>query len=235
MASQELTGTTALVTGASRGFGRAVTVALHEAGADVVAVARNAEQLGELRDELGGSLTTVTADAADPVVAGSLLEQHQPKTLVLNAGASPLMRPIQHHTWDTFNRNWEVDVRQAFHWIREALLLPLARQSTVITPLRRPTQPERLGIDCREQLGAVNAELKAVSHRTSARLGVPQDRVATRKRRHDEWSRILQPASTSRRTYVRACARQTSPPRAPARLRSPRCDASLWLPTIGRR
>jgi NAD(P)-dependent dehydrogenase (short-subunit alcohol dehydrogenase family) len=133
MASQELTGTTALVTGAGRGFGRAATVALHEAGADVVAVARNAEQLGELRDELGGSLTTVTADAADPVVAGSLLEQHQPKTLVLNAGASPLMRPLQHHTWDTFNRNWEIDVRQAFHWIREALLLPLAPQSTVIT------------------------------------------------------------------------------------------------------
>jgi hypothetical protein len=38
---------------------------------------------------------------------------------VLNAGAAPLMRPIQHHTWDTFGRNWEVDVRQTFHWIRE--------------------------------------------------------------------------------------------------------------------
>ena len=132
MASQELTGTTALVTGASSGFGRATTVALHNAGANVVAVARNAQRLDELRDELGDSLTTVTADVADPIVAGSLLEQHRPKTLVLNAGAAPLMRPLQHHTWDTFNRNWEVDVRQAFHWIREALLLPLAPQSTVI-------------------------------------------------------------------------------------------------------
>ena len=132
MASHELIGTTALVTGAGRGFGRAVTVALHEAGANVVAVARNPVQLDELRDELDGSLTTVTADVADPVLAGSLLEQYQPKTLVLNAGASPLMRPIHHHTWDTFNRNWEVDVRQTFHWIREALLLPLAPQSTVI-------------------------------------------------------------------------------------------------------
>jgi NAD(P)-dependent dehydrogenase (short-subunit alcohol dehydrogenase family) len=42
MARQELTGTTALVTGASRGFGRAIAVALHDAGANVVAVARNA-------------------------------------------------------------------------------------------------------------------------------------------------------------------------------------------------
>src|SRR5262245_33898645 len=47
-------------------------------------------------------------------------------------GAPPLMRPIQHHTWDTFSRTWEVDVRQVFHWIREALLLPLAPRSTVI-------------------------------------------------------------------------------------------------------
>jgi NAD(P)-dependent dehydrogenase (short-subunit alcohol dehydrogenase family) len=132
MPTPELDGTTALVTGASRGFGRAIAVALHAAGASVVAVARTAEPLGQLRAELGGSLTIVAADAADPVVAGSLLEQYRPKTLVLNAGAAPEMRPIQHQTWPTFSRNWDVDVQQAFHWIREALLLPLAPRSTVI-------------------------------------------------------------------------------------------------------
>lgn len=113
MASTELSGTTALVTGATRGFGRSIAVALHDAGADVVAVARNAEQLGQLRSELGGSLAIEAADVADPVVAGSLVERYRPKTLVLNAGAPPLMRPLQHQTWETFSRNWEVDVRQA--------------------------------------------------------------------------------------------------------------------------
>jgi NAD(P)-dependent dehydrogenase (short-subunit alcohol dehydrogenase family) len=132
MASTELSGTTALVTGATRGFGRAVAIALRDAGADVVAVARNAEQLGQLRSEVGTTLTVEVADVADPVVAGTLVERYRPKTLVLNAGAPPLMRPLQHQTWETFSRNWEVDVRQAFHWIREALLLPLAPQSTVI-------------------------------------------------------------------------------------------------------
>ena len=132
MAWSEIAGTTALVTGASRGFGRAVAVALHAAGADVVAVARNAEPLEQLRSELGGSLTAVAADVADPVVAGTLVERYRPTTLVLNAGAPPLMRPIQHQTWETFSRNWEVDVAQAFHWIREALLLPLDPGSTVI-------------------------------------------------------------------------------------------------------
>ena len=132
MESSELRGTTAVVTGASRGFGRAVAAALHGAGADVVAVARNAELLGQLRSELGGSLTVVAADATDPVVAGTIVEHYRPKTVVLNAGAPPLMRPLQHQTWQTFSRNWEVDTQQAFHWIREALLLPLAPGSTVI-------------------------------------------------------------------------------------------------------
>ena len=133
MASSDLSGTTTLVTGASRGFGRGIAAALHQAGADVVAVARNAEDLQQLRADLGGSLTTVAADAADSVVAGSLLERYRPVTLVLNAGAAPLMRPIHHLTWEAFSRNWDVDVRQVFYWIREALLLPLAPGSTVIT------------------------------------------------------------------------------------------------------
>jgi len=132
MTSSDLTGSTALVTGASRGFGRAIAAALHGDGARVVAVARNAELLSSLRDELGDTLTPVVADAADPVVAGALLERYQPDTLVLNAGAAPLLRPLQQHTWETFSRTWDVDVRHAFHWIREALLLPLRRGSTVV-------------------------------------------------------------------------------------------------------
>ncbi len=132
MSWTELEGTTALVTGAGRGFGRAIAVALHDAGAEVVAVARNTGQLEQLRSALGGSITIVTADVADPVVAGTLLERYRPGTMVLNAGAAPLMRPLQHQTWESFSRNWEVDVRQAFHWIRESLLLPLAPESTVI-------------------------------------------------------------------------------------------------------
>jgi NAD(P)-dependent dehydrogenase (short-subunit alcohol dehydrogenase family) len=132
MTSSDPTSSTALVTGASRGFGRAIASALHAEGAKVVAVARNAERLASLRDELGGTVTTEVADVADPVVAGTLIDQHRPDTLVLNAGAPPLMRPIQHQTWQTFSRNWDVDVRHAFHWIRESLLIPLLPGSTVI-------------------------------------------------------------------------------------------------------
>jgi NAD(P)-dependent dehydrogenase (short-subunit alcohol dehydrogenase family) len=132
MSEQKLSGTTALVTGASRGFGRAVAAALSQAGAGVVGVARDGAQLEELRGQLGGTFTPVTADAADPVVAGQLIDAYQPRILVLNAGAAPLSRPLHQQTWQTFSTNWQVDVQQAFHWTREALLRPLEEGSVVI-------------------------------------------------------------------------------------------------------
>jgi NAD(P)-dependent dehydrogenase (short-subunit alcohol dehydrogenase family) len=131
--STEITGTTAIVTGASRGFGRAIATALAKAGAQVVGIARDQAQLENVRAEIGDTFTPVTADAADPVTAGQLIDVHRPNILVLNAGASPLLRPIHHHTWESFSRNWEVDARHAFYWTREALLAPLAPGSTVIT------------------------------------------------------------------------------------------------------
>ena len=133
MPDRALVGVTALVTGASRGFGRGIATALSGAGARVVGVARDGGALDKLRAELGESFTPVPADAADPMVAGALIDTYRPGVLVLNAGATPLPRPIQHHTWESFSRNWEVDVAHVFHWTREALLAPLAPGSTVVT------------------------------------------------------------------------------------------------------
>jgi len=132
MSAEPLSGTTALVTGASRGLGRGIAVALARAGAQVVGVATGAARLAELHETLGDRFTPVAADAADPVVAGHLIDTYQPGVLVLAAGAAPLPRPLHEHTWATFSRNWEVDVQQVFHWTREALLRPLPPGSTVV-------------------------------------------------------------------------------------------------------
>jgi short chain dehydrogenase len=53
MPTHELSGTTALVTGASRGFGRAVAIALSSRGAHVAGVARDPGRLEELQPQLG--------------------------------------------------------------------------------------------------------------------------------------------------------------------------------------
>jgi NAD(P)-dependent dehydrogenase (short-subunit alcohol dehydrogenase family) len=130
--TEDLTGTTAIVTGVSRGFGRAIAVELAAAGVHVVGVARDSAKLDELRGELGDTVTPVAADAADPEVAERLIDEHQPRTLVLCAGASPTMSPLHEQTWESFSRTWDVDVAQAFHWSRLALRGPLAPGSSVI-------------------------------------------------------------------------------------------------------
>ena len=127
-----LVGTTAVVTGASRGFGRATAAALSAAGAHVVGVARTSSHLDEVRDQLGVTFTAVTADAADPATASRLIDEYRPRTLVLCAGAAPRLAPLQDQTWETFSENWNVDVAQAFHWIRHSLRRPLASGSSVI-------------------------------------------------------------------------------------------------------
>ncbi|HUA05009.1 MAG TPA: SDR family oxidoreductase [Solirubrobacteraceae bacterium] len=122
---------TTIVVGASRGLGRGIATALSQQGEPVVAVARSGAALAELA---GGSdaITPEVADAADPAVAGGLLDRYEPHTVILAAGATPLPRPLQLQTWETFSLNWQTDVRIAFHWVREALLKPLRPGSRVV-------------------------------------------------------------------------------------------------------
>jgi len=121
----------AVVAGASRGLGRGITEAFLQAGASVVAVARDPGPLAELAAHQP-RLMLVAADAGDPVFAGNLLSRHNPDIVALVAGAAPLLRPLHHHTWETFSANWRSDVRMTFNWLREALLMPLREGSRVI-------------------------------------------------------------------------------------------------------
>lgn len=129
--TSDLSGRTTIVVGASRGLGRGIATAFAEAGTRIIAVARTAEALAELANGVG-TIQPEVADARDAAVAGSLLDRYEPETVILVAGASPLMRPLQHQTWETFSVNWHTDVRIAFHWLREALLKPLRPGSRVV-------------------------------------------------------------------------------------------------------
>jgi NAD(P)-dependent dehydrogenase (short-subunit alcohol dehydrogenase family) len=120
-----------VVVGASRGLGRGIARALGEAGAPVVAVARSGAALAELA-ATSANIQIEVADAADPTVAWSIIDRYEPETLILVAGANPVMRPLHHHTWETFSANWHTDVKIAFTWLREALLKPLPAGSRVV-------------------------------------------------------------------------------------------------------
>jgi NAD(P)-dependent dehydrogenase (short-subunit alcohol dehydrogenase family) len=127
----DLTGKTTIVVGASRGLGRGIAAAFGEAGAPVVAVGRTAAALTELARD-AANIQPHVADAGDATVAASLFDRYEPEIVVLVAGATPYMRPLHQHTWETFSVNWHTDVRIAFHWLREALLTPLRPGSRVI-------------------------------------------------------------------------------------------------------
>jgi NAD(P)-dependent dehydrogenase (short-subunit alcohol dehydrogenase family) len=119
-----------LVTGGSRGLGLGVVEALVARQANVTVIARDSVRLTELKARLGISI--IPGDATDPMLAESVLREMRPSVLVLNAGATPTMAPLHEQTWESFSKNWNTDVKAAFHWIQAALRLPLDRDSRVL-------------------------------------------------------------------------------------------------------
>src|SRR5580704_14534747 len=125
----------ALVTGASRGIGRATALALARAGAHVVAVARTVGGLEELDDairRLGGSATLVPLDMRDydgiARLAAALDERyHRVDVLIGNAGIGGPSSPLGHVEPKAWDDVMAVNVRANWQLIRH--FEPLLRAS----------------------------------------------------------------------------------------------------------
>ena len=104
----DLTGNTALITGASGGIGAAIARALHQQGATVVLHGTRAERLAALADELGSNAHVVTANLSSREEAAGLAEQAAEAAgapisiLVNNAGITRdnLMMRMKDEEWD---------------------------------------------------------------------------------------------------------------------------------------
>jgi NAD(P)-dependent dehydrogenase (short-subunit alcohol dehydrogenase family) len=103
-----LTGRTALVTGASRGIGRAIAVGYAEAGADVAILARGTSALEEVADEVekhDRQAIVLTCDVRDPeqvdaAVAAALTAFGHLDVVVNNAGGFDWVGPFLDLTTD---------------------------------------------------------------------------------------------------------------------------------------
>ena len=122
----DLTGKTALITGASGGIGGAIAKALHAQGATVVLSGTRAEALESLKTELGARAFTVAANLSDPASVESLPKKAEEAAggpidiLVNNAGITRdnLFMRMKDEEWDQVIA---VDLTAAFRLSRAVL------------------------------------------------------------------------------------------------------------------
>jgi len=123
-AGVSLEGRTALVTGASRGIGLAVSQALVNAGAHVVMIARGVESLRERARELGDRAQAIACDVGNhrdvDRLSAELRELGALDILVNNAGLFPLAR-VEAMSVDDFARTLDVNLVGPFRLLRASL------------------------------------------------------------------------------------------------------------------
>jgi 3-oxoacyl-[acyl-carrier protein] reductase len=133
---------TALVTGASRGIGRATALALAAAGAHVlVHYGRSRQEAKSLIVEIrkkGGNADAISADLGTPEGAKMLARQvrstigNRLDVLVLNAGISKSAR-IADHTIEDFDNLFATNVRGPFFLVQQ--LLPVLGDGSSIVAI----------------------------------------------------------------------------------------------------
>lgn len=119
----ELEGRRALVTGASRGIGRAVAVGFAEAGADVALVARTEDALNEVAGEVEkhGRRAVVlpcdvtAADAVRDAVTGAVEALGGLDIVVNNAGGTPFRAPLTEMRFSGWEKAMRLNVDSAVH------------------------------------------------------------------------------------------------------------------------
>jgi len=135
----DLQGQVALVTGAGRGIGRAIALALAGHGAHVIAAARTAEQIESVAREIidaGGKATPIPVDVTGEQSVAALFESVRGQLgrldiLINNAGIG-LYGPVKDFPVGEFDRVMAVNLRGTFLCCQEAMRLMVPQASGCI-------------------------------------------------------------------------------------------------------
>lgn len=130
----DLTGRVAVVTGASSGIGRTIALALAEAGAAVVLVARRAPRLDDVREEIasaGGRAAALPADLAD---RGSLkdcslraVEPFGAPDILVSAAGTNRRKPILEVAEDDWDMTMRLNLDAPFFLAQRLVPAMIAR------------------------------------------------------------------------------------------------------------
>jgi NAD(P)-dependent dehydrogenase (short-subunit alcohol dehydrogenase family) len=115
----DLTGRTAIITGSTRGIGRAIAEQMALAGANVVISSRKAEACDRVAAEIaatGGKATSIPCHIGDEAQLKQLVDKTHDKfgkidILVCNAAINPHYGPIEEITDEVFDRMMTVNIR----------------------------------------------------------------------------------------------------------------------------
>ncbi|MFF7312968.1 SDR family NAD(P)-dependent oxidoreductase [Streptomyces sp. NPDC008137] len=117
MSYENLSGRTAVVTGAASGIGEAIAVLLAARGARVALLARRAERLTELAGKIradGGQALAVVADVTDDTsvaaAADRIHAEYGPVDLVVNSAGVMLPHPVDARRTDEWQRMLDTNV-----------------------------------------------------------------------------------------------------------------------------
>jgi NAD(P)-dependent dehydrogenase (short-subunit alcohol dehydrogenase family) len=128
-----LDGRVALVTGASRGIGRAIATAFAEAGAKVMLSSRKQEDLEKAAAEIGGDVDVFLAHAgvpeqAEACVAATLERFGGLDILVNNAATNPYYGPAMGIDLPRYDKTFEVNLRGPLVWTQLAWRAAMAER-----------------------------------------------------------------------------------------------------------
>ena len=123
----DLKGTRVLLTGGSRGLGFSIAAALRNRGAEVAVVVRGPPAA---LDQIGA--TAFVGDATDRDFMLATVREVNPSVLILNAGATPTMGPLDQQSWESFTSVWDNDVKSGLFGIQAALAAPMAEGGRIL-------------------------------------------------------------------------------------------------------
>jgi NAD(P)-dependent dehydrogenase (short-subunit alcohol dehydrogenase family) len=121
MTASNLSGRTAVITGASRGIGLAIAQRLAADGANVVLTARKQESADAAAEQVGGSAIGVAAHAVDEDAARRCVDLTLDRfggidILVNNAGTNPAYGPLIDQDHGRFSKTFEVNLWAPLLW-----------------------------------------------------------------------------------------------------------------------
>lgn len=121
MTSPDLTGRTAIVSGASRGIGLAAARTLAEAGANVVVTSRKQESADAAAEQIGPRALGLAAHAVDEEAARRCMQLTLERfgsidILVNNAGTNPAVGPLITQDHARFTKTIDVNLWAPLLW-----------------------------------------------------------------------------------------------------------------------